>query len=103
MTCDAVNVTDASKDPSLPVYSYNDAVTYSCKTGYEHTAGDLTRTCTAINKWAGAVPVCTSRSMLSQKYLYLAFFLNKIIKQKLGMLSFQNCTCMNHRTLTLYV
>ena len=61
VTCDAVNVTDASKNPDLRVYSYNDAVTYSCKTGYEHTAGDLTRTCTAIDTLSGTDPVCTSK------------------------------------------
>ena len=61
VTCEAINVTKASKQPDKTSYSYDEEITYSCETGYEHTAGDLTRTCAAINKWSGALPVCKSR------------------------------------------
>ena len=61
VTCEAVNVIDASKDPDKQVYSYNETVTYSCVFGYEHTNGSLTRICTAIDTWSGNEPECTSR------------------------------------------
>ena len=61
VTCEAVNVTDASKDPDKQVYSYNETVTYSCVSGNEHTGGNLTSQCTAIDTWSGAEPECTSR------------------------------------------
>ena len=59
VTCNAVNVTHASKDPNQ-VYGYYDNVTYTCDSGYEHTAGNLTRSCMAINTWSGTTPECTS-------------------------------------------
>ena len=85
VTCEAVIVNDASKDPDKQVYSYNETVTYSCVSGYEHTGGSLVRTCTAIDTLSGTVPVCTSRSMLSHKYLsciFSLYFLKKYILNK---------------------
>ena len=62
MTCKAVNVSDAAnKHPEKSTYDYNENVTYTCDTGFEHTAGNLTRTCTAIDNWSGNEPTCTSR------------------------------------------
>ena len=61
MTCKAVNGADATIEADKTLYDYNEDVTYKCNTGFEHTAGNLTRTCTAIDKWSGTGPVCTSR------------------------------------------
>ena len=59
MTCAAVNVEGASKDPDKDPYVYNEVVTYSCNPRYDHTSGDLVNTCTAIDTWSGTRPICT--------------------------------------------
>ena len=63
VTCSAINVDGASKSPDKPSYNYNEAVTYSCNDGYDHTSGDLVNTCTAIDTWSGAEPVCTGNAL----------------------------------------
>ena len=60
VTCAAVNVSFASKSPDQAAHDYNTNVVYSCDVGYEHTSGDLTRTCTASATWSGTTPVCSS-------------------------------------------
>ena len=63
ISCDAsdVDVDHAHKVTSPDTYYHNDQVTYSCDSGYEHTDGNITRTCTAMNTWSGDDPLCTSR------------------------------------------
>ena len=115
MTCDAVNVTHASKDPDLPTYSYHANVTYSCLSGHEHTNGSLNRTCTAINKWSGTVPVCTSRSIFVRNIFSLilpfvsprkinkrklCFYLNSIHAIK-ALLKYDKC-CSERDTSLLF-
>ena len=56
VTCEAVYVSNAAKAPDQTSYSYSEEVAYSCVSGYEHTTGNLTRTCTAIDKWSGTGP-----------------------------------------------
>ena len=36
-------------------------MTYACQPGYNHTDGDLTRTCQANGSLTGSTPVCTSK------------------------------------------
>ena len=69
MTCSAINVDGASKSPDKPSYNYNEAVTYSCNLGYDHTSGDLVNTCSAIDTWSGAEPVCTGNAFTSGKHV----------------------------------
>ncbi|CAC5418949.1 CSMD [Mytilus coruscus] len=33
-------------------------VVYTCKTGYQHTKGDLTRSCQKDGTWNGIIPIC---------------------------------------------
>ena len=62
VTCAAPAVVlDSSKSPNQTSYDYNTDITYTCDTGYEHTSGDLTRTCTASSAWSGTALVCSSR------------------------------------------
>ena len=60
ITCVPPAVANATITSSSPYYQ-NDSVTYSCNSGYKHTGGDLSRTCTAINTLSGTEPVCLSK------------------------------------------
>ncbi|KAH3852526.1 hypothetical protein DPMN_095035 [Dreissena polymorpha] len=33
---------------------------YTCLSGYQHTGGDLSHTCSGSGAWSGATPVCES-------------------------------------------
>ena len=35
-------------------------ITYTCDTGYRHTAGDLVRNCSTNGTWDGTAPTCQS-------------------------------------------
>ncbi|XP_052776697.1 sushi, von Willebrand factor type A, EGF and pentraxin domain-containing protein 1-like [Mya arenaria] len=59
ITCVPASVPNSSKSPDQPTYDYATSVTYSCTTGYEHTGGDLTRTCQADTTWSGTTPTCS--------------------------------------------
>ena len=61
VTCAAPsNVSHANTIPDQAMYDYLANITYTCNTGYEHSSGDLNRTCTAIDTWSGTAPACTS-------------------------------------------
>ncbi|WAQ96222.1 CSMD3-like protein [Mya arenaria] len=59
LTCVPASVPNSSKSPDQATYDYATSVTYSCTTGYEHTGGDLTRTCQADTTWSGTTPACS--------------------------------------------
>ena len=63
-TCAKVNADHASADPDQTDYDYNTDVTYSCDLAYNHTAGNLTRTCNASAEWTGTLPTCESKTTL---------------------------------------
>ena len=42
---------------------FGDVITYRCLSGYEHTGGNLTRTCTENRTYTGNPPVCTGEGM----------------------------------------
>ena len=60
ITCTLPTVSNASPNPASPI-EYNTSVTYTCQPGYEHTDGDLTRTCQANGSLTGSLPECTSK------------------------------------------
>ena len=60
ITCTLPTVSYASPSVVSPI-EYNTAVTYACQPGYNHTDGDLTRTCQANGSLTGSTPVCTSK------------------------------------------
>ena len=61
VTCAAPsNVSHANKIPDQAMYHYLANITYICNIGYEHSSGDLNRTCTATDTWSGTAPACTS-------------------------------------------
>ncbi|XP_071136876.1 C4b-binding protein beta chain-like [Mytilus edulis] len=37
---------------------YGDSIVYTCKSGYSHGSGDLTRICCRNGQWSGIVPTC---------------------------------------------
>ena len=59
-TCTVPTVTNATPVPASSV-DYNSNVSYTCADGYSHTAGDLTRSCSADGSLTGTTPVCTSK------------------------------------------
>ena len=59
ISCDASGVNNAHTVSSETTYNHNEQVTYACDTGFEHTDGNLTRNCTAMNTWSGIEPTCT--------------------------------------------
>ena len=61
MTCAApATVLNSQISEDEPLYNYSAEITYICDIGYEHTSGDLIRTCTASSAWSGSAPVCSS-------------------------------------------
>ena len=58
--CLVPSVSNASTDSTSSI-TFNTAVTYTCHTGYSHTAGDLTRTCKIDGELTGSTPECTSK------------------------------------------
>ena len=59
-TCAAPAVAYANKSPNTATIDYNTTVTYTCITGYNHSAGDLTRDCQLNKTLTGDAPTCTS-------------------------------------------
>ncbi len=41
--------------------TYQGQLSYTCQTGYEHTSGNLSRTCQSDGSWTGSTPVCQGR------------------------------------------
>ena len=60
INCTLQTVSNASPNPATPI-EYNTSVTYTCQPGYDHTDGDLTRTCQANGSLTGSLPECTSK------------------------------------------
>ena len=60
LACVVPSVSNATPDSTSSI-TFDTNVTYTCNTGYNHTAGDLTRTCTNDGQLAGSEPVCTSK------------------------------------------
>ena len=63
ITCTVTVVSNAMPNSPSPT-DYNTDVSYTCQTGYNHTDGDLTRTCLADGSLTGSLPVCTSKFQL---------------------------------------
>ena len=60
VTCDHPPVVDNTTEVS-PVqvqYDYLTDITYECILAYNHTDGELVRTCQANATWSGQPPVC---------------------------------------------
>ena len=47
--------------PGILVYNYSDSVTFTCDLGYNHSSGDLVRSCNEHAQWTGDTPVCSSK------------------------------------------
>ena len=60
-TCARVDVGHATPNPNTASYNYNTDVTYTCDQAYNHTAGDLVRTCNSSAEWTGTLPTCTGK------------------------------------------
>ena len=58
--CVVPSVSNATPDSTSSI-TFNTTVTYTCRIGYSHTAGDLTRTCDIDGQLIGSTPVCTSK------------------------------------------
>ncbi len=58
VTCgDPGDILHATKSGSSFVYP--EKVTYTCHTGYQHTGGDLSRTCMEFGSFNGTSPICS--------------------------------------------
>ncbi|KAH3862212.1 hypothetical protein DPMN_025178 [Dreissena polymorpha] len=62
-TCTQV-VENATFTPNQAKLDYNNVVTYTCDLAYNHTDGDLQRTCQENFTWTGNTPVCTRMFMV---------------------------------------
>ena len=45
--------------PLNGIHIYQDVIEYECDRGYEHTGGDLLRSCGQNGNWTGTDPTCT--------------------------------------------
>ncbi len=59
--CRSLSVNNAI--PSIIGLQTGETVTYTCGAGFEHTGGDLTRTCQDDGTLQGTDPVCSSKSI----------------------------------------
>ncbi|WAQ96224.1 CSMD1-like protein [Mya arenaria] len=62
--CDKIAVSFAAASPDQAKYDYATSVAYTCFINYNHTAGDLTRTCDDTPAWDGSLPTCTIAACL---------------------------------------
>ena len=60
-TCSVQAAAYANKSPNSSTIDYSTNITYTCQTGYSHTAGNLTRNCNADGSLTGSLPVCSSK------------------------------------------
>ena len=60
VTCSASTVNNAIPDKTT--IDINTNVEYACDTGYTHSSGSLTRTCTTGGILSGEDPICTCKS-----------------------------------------
>jgi len=61
VACAHVDSTYMSVSPVAARHLFGVALTYSCILGYNHTTGDLTRTCQSSGQWSGTLPACASK------------------------------------------
>lgn len=54
--------------PDKAQHDYDTSVTYSCHPSYNHTGGNLVRTCDASANWTGTLPTCTGRQTHTHIY-----------------------------------
>ena len=54
----------SSFTPTSPstLHNFDVNITYTCATGYNHSSGDLFRTCQNNGQWTGTAPTCTSKA-----------------------------------------
>ncbi|XP_053393015.1 uncharacterized protein LOC123564401 isoform X2 [Mercenaria mercenaria] len=69
-TCAKEEVGNGTADPDQALYNYNTSVTYSCNLGFNHTSGDLVRTCNETASWTNALPVCTVVACIPETITY---------------------------------
>ena len=50
--------------PDNLLHSFDDILTYTCNTGYNHSTGDLLRHCQSNGEWTGEHPTCPSKNSL---------------------------------------
>ncbi|KAH3862232.1 hypothetical protein DPMN_025198 [Dreissena polymorpha] len=62
--CPTEVVVNATFTPNQAKLDYNNVVTYTCDLAYNHTDGDLQRTCQENFTWTGNTPVCTRMFMV---------------------------------------
>ena len=55
----ADNSTFTPDNPST-LHNFGDELTYICNPGYNHSLGDLVRTCQSNGEWSGDLPTCPS-------------------------------------------
>ncbi|XP_053383373.1 uncharacterized protein LOC123564671 [Mercenaria mercenaria] len=65
-TCAKEEVGNGTADPDLAQYNYSTSVTYTCNLGFNHTSGDLVRTCNDTGYWTNTLPVCTVAACLPE-------------------------------------
>ena len=51
-----------SPDSPTTLHQFGDVLTYTCNTGYNHSMGDLVRTCQNDGEWTGVLPACPSKA-----------------------------------------
>ncbi|CAG2205383.1 CSMD [Mytilus edulis] len=62
---------------------YGDSIVYTCKSGYSHGSGDLTRICCRNGQWSGIVPTCKeSKQQTKGSYEDIEEVLNNIRVQR---------------------
>ena len=60
-TCTVLTVDNADQNPQSSTIDFDTNLIYTCKTGYSHTGGNLTRSCKADGSLTRSIPVCTGR------------------------------------------
>lgn len=66
VTCDKIDVPFMTFDPPTnDLHVFDTTIEYSCVVGYNHSHGDLNRTCNYTGEWTGSPPNCTSIERLS--------------------------------------
>jgi len=50
--------------PTADTHDFNTTIEYTCILGYNHSAGDLVRTCNYTGEWTDTLPACISNVML---------------------------------------
>lgn len=68
VTCTKIDIPNMSfTPPTASTHDFNTTIYYTCDMGYNHTYGDLVRTCNELGQWSGLLPNCT------RKYTYRTY------------------------------